>query len=302
MSSPRPSGNEVRSERPAAKFSSSNYALQNPRPGTLSGSYSGPSRHSAPPPSYYSRNYNNKHHTYHHSNRHYNNYNYSHYNRYNRCFTPVWCGPVVYPSYYSYGASFGLGFSWSNGSSWLAFGSYSPAYYSYTPYYSSSYYGGYGYSSVYYGGWRSGWYGGLSYACNPWPVYRTYYLYEPEPLIITQPVVIRREVVVQNVSYPEPVISQIQVKPISYTSKYNPDQIVIEERTVIRENGEQSVYTSYTPADADPEYVYDDQYDVFYYAGDDLRAEFTLGFSSYAASLNPESIWVSYAGLDRWQY
>ncbi len=121
-------------------------------------------------------------------------------------------------------------------------------------------------------------------------------------VVVQQPVVVRREVVVQNVSYPETVISEIQVKPISYASKYNADQIVIEEHSIIRDSSPQTVYESYSPAVADPEYVYDDQFDVFYYEGDDLRYEFTLGFSSYAASLNPESIWISYAGLDRWQY
>ncbi|MDD4017076.1 MAG: hypothetical protein PHV28_03940, partial [Kiritimatiellae bacterium] len=105
---------------------------------------------------------------------------------YHHGFTPMWYGPVVYPVS-------GFGFAWSNGHFGLSVGSYWPAY-TYTPYYDSWYSGGRGYSSLYYGGWRHGWYGGFSYIYNPWPVYRTYYLYEPEPVVtrvetvyVTQP-------------------------------------------------------------------------------------------------------------------
>jgi len=56
-----------------------------------------------------------------------------------------------------------------------------------------------------------------------------------------------------------------------------------------------------TPFGLDPEYIYNDQFDEFYYRSESINHEFTLGFTSYASSLNPESIWISYIGLDMWQ-
>ncbi len=150
---------------------------------------------------------------------------------------------------------------------------------------------------MYYGGWRSGWYGGLSYAFNPWPVYRTYYLYEPEPIIIQQPVIVRQQVIVEQEPAPVTGTTIIQAAPISYATDYSSGHIVVEERTTIQQVAD-AQGAEFTPAEFDPEYVYEDQFDPLYYGGDIFADELRLGFSSYAISLNPESIWFSYSGLD----
>jgi len=155
---------------------------------------------------------------------------------------------------------------------------------------------------MYYGGWSSGWYGGFSYVYNPWPVYRTYYLYEPAPLVIQQPVIIRQATVVQRERPLETYTSEVQVQPITYISQQNPEQIVIEERTTIKDIDQPTKYPSGEPVAYTSGYTDDDLYETYFYAGEYMREEFTLEFSSYATSLNPESIWISYAGLDRWQY
>jgi hypothetical protein len=243
-------------------------------------------RHSNNSPSYYNRNNRQGSGRYTH-----NKHNRQRHNNY---FTPAWHGPVVYPSCYRYGysSSFSIGFNGNWGSAHISSSRY------YTPYYNSYHNRSYGYSSVYYGGWRNNWYGGISYACNPWPVYRTYYLYEPEPIIIEKPVIIRQEVIVENDQPYEVSTSELQVAPITYSSKYTPDHIVIEEHSIIKEANEQLGYEEYNPIEHDPEYIYDDQFVEYYYEGDYLGDEFTLEFASYASSLNPESIWVSYSRLD----
>ncbi|MDD2599233.1 MAG: hypothetical protein PHO37_08420 [Kiritimatiellae bacterium] len=311
-----------RNQRPDQRPGGSDYRVQSQRPGPYAGnSRPGSLRRPDSTPDYYNRNYNRNsgyhdrryYHPSGHSSYRHRYSPYSHYyNPYNRCFTPAWRGPVVYPSFYDYGyrSGFSLGFSWSSGSSWLSFSSSSPVYYNYhTPYYSSAYYGGSGYSSMYYGGWRSGWYGGFSYVYNPWPVYRTYYLYEPTPLVIQQPVIIQQEAVVQYERPLEKYTSEVQVQPVTYISQQNPGQIVIEERTTIRDADQpieypaaEPEYPADEPVAYNPEYAADDLYDEYFYAGEYMREEFTLIFSSYATSLNPETIWISYAGLDRWQY
>lgn len=249
-------------------------------------------------PSYYNRDKHgkqDKHHGYysgHHQNKHYKPYHYSSpycRNRYYNACRPVWCGPVVYPAS-------GCGFTWWNDNFAISFSSCSPARYSYhTPYYNSWYDGGCGYSSVYYGGWRSGWYGGLSYVCNPWPVYRTYYLYEPEPIVIEQPVVIRQEVIAEQEPAPVTETTVLQAAPISYAAEYPADYAVVEEHTKISQASDAEEFNT---AEFDPEYIYEDQFDPFYYDGELLDQELQIVFSSYASSLDPETIWVSYAQLD----
>ncbi len=194
---------------------------------------------------------------------------------------------MVYPA--------GFGITWWSKRFTLSFSTYSPVYYGcHTPYYNSWYYGGYGYSSLYYGGWRSGWYGGLSYVCNPWPVYRTYYFHDPEPVIIERPVIVQNEIIIEKA---QPIVitnsSTVESSSVSNTSPYPDDHIIVEERTTIRSSPEEIA-----SAGIDPEYIYEDRFDPYYYDGDYLADELRIGFASYADTLNPESIWLSYAGLD----
>ncbi len=269
--------------RSEPKFAGSGYNpdsfLRTRKPAVSSYGYSGGSHYRHP--ARYDRHRHSSYSSYNVHHHHYYNYN-----RY-AC-APVWWGPVAYPA--------GLGFTWWNSNFAISFSTYGPVHYShYTPYYNSWYYGGYGYSSVYYGGWRSGWYGGLSYVFNPWPVYRTYYLYEPEPIVIRQPVIVQQQVIVREASPTVAATTAVRAAPVSYAAAgYPPGHIVVEERTTIRAGGE-----NFSAAGFDPEYVYEDQFDPFYYDGDSLDIEFQIGFASYAASLNPESIWISYSGLDR---
>ena len=303
---PRSGSTHHSKPRSSSRFSAPNkmptLALRNNHrhPGSRSSSprYSTFKNHH-PSPSYYNRNKHGKHGGHHggyyggyHNKKHHKHCHYSspyyRHRYYNAC-RPVWCGPVVYPAS-------GFGFTWWDNNFAISFSSYSPVRYNYhTPYYNSWYYGGCGYSSVYYGGWRRGWYGGLSYVCNPWPVYRTYYLYEPEPIVIEQPVVIRQEVIVEQEPAPVTETTVIQAAPISYASGYPSDYMVVEERTTISQVTDTEDFNA---AEFDPEYIYEDQFDPFYYDGEMLDEELQIGFSSYASSLNPESIWLSYAQLD----
>ena len=231
----------------------------------------------------------------HHPNYHYNPYHGSYYHN---AFSPVWYGPVVYPA----GNSFG--FSWNNGSWGLSFG-YSPSCAYSTRYYDSWSCGGWGYSSVYYGGWRNNWYGGFSYVYNPWPVYRTCYLYDPEPLVVTR----TETVYVTQPATTTYVVQNAEAAPVAQPSAYvvteaQPAQPVLEAvpaapsaesiQTVVTEclcpchcNGQRPCTCDYP---CGSEYaVANDQFNL------------SFAYSPYAETLNPETIWSSYAGLDRWE-
>lgn len=235
----------------------------------------------------------------HHGNRHSDQWSF-HYG----AFAPAWYGPVS-----------GLGFAWSNGHVGLSFSSYWPTYYN-TRYYDSWSCGGWGYSNLYYGGWRSGWYGGVSYIYNPWPVYRTYYLYEPEPVVVrTETVYINQPApttyAVQDpapatyaVEYPAPATyaaaspapttQSIQTAPAAEPVTGAAVPAVPSAETVPVEpcfcpchcNGQRPCTCAY-PCGAE-------------YAVDDETFALSTVYESYAESLDPETIWSSYAGLDRW--
>lgn len=208
---------------------------------------------------------------------------------YHHGFTPMWYGPVVYPVS-------GFGFAWSNGHFGLSVGSYWPAY-TYTPYYDSWYSGGRGYSSLYYGGWRHGWYGGFSYIYNPWPVYRTYYLYEPEPVVtrvetvyVTQPAtttyVEAAPAPATTVAYPS--------APAAETGAWESAPAVDRVETITSAcfcschcNGQRPCTCDYP---CGSEYAYDAN-----------AFDLSLDYTSYSESLDPETIWSSYAGFDRYE-
>ena len=208
---------------------------------------------------------------------------------YHHGFTPMWYGPVVYPVS-------GFGFAWGNGHFGLSVGSYWPAY-PCTPYYDSWYSGGWGYSSLYYGGWRHGWYGGFSYIYNPWPVYRTYYLYEPEPVVtrvetvyVTQPAtttyVEAAPAPATTAAYPS--------APAGETGAWGSAPAVDRVETAASTcfcschcNGQRPCTCDY-PCGA--EYAYDAN-----------AFDLSLDYTSYSESLDPETIWSSYAGFDRYE-
>ncbi|MEI7899793.1 MAG: hypothetical protein WCK89_06040 [bacterium] len=218
-------------------------------------------------------------------------YHYSHH----AC-SPVWYGPVVYPA----GSSFG--FSWNDGSFGigLSFSSYSPSYAYSTRYYDSWSCGGWGYSGVYYGGWCDNWYGGFSYVYNPWPVYRTYYLYEPVPVVTRTETVYVTQPPTASYGVQDTAPAAVVQQPADVVSGPRPTQTVWDAAPAVeraealssgcfcpcRCNG-QSPCTCYYPCGA--------EYAV-------VAEQFTLNlaYSPYAEPLNPETLWASYAGLDRW--
>ncbi len=208
-----------------------------------------------------------------------------HYNPYahryvHHAFSPVWWGPVVYPAA-------ALGFFWSSGSFGFSVASYTPSYYSHTRYYDSWHCGGRGYSSLYYGGWSSGWYGGFSYVYNPWPVYRTYYLYEPAPVVtrtetvyVTQPAT-TTYVVQEPASAPLAPASWEQQAPAASTGSGETATCFCACHC----NGQKPCTCEYP---CGSEYAYDAS-----------AFDLSLAYEPYAESLDPETIWSSYAGLDR---
>ena len=208
---------------------------------------------------------------------------------YHHGFTPMWYGPVVYPVS-------GFGFSWNNGHFGLSVGSYWPTY-PCTPYYDSWYGGGWGYSSLYYGGWRHGWYGGFSYIYNPWPVYRTYYLYEPEPVVtrvetvyVTQPAT----TTYVEATAPAPTTTAAYPSaPAGETGAWESAPAVERVETATSTcfcschcNGQRPCTCDYP---CGSEYTYDSR-----------AFDLSLDYKSYSESLDPETIWSSYAGFDRY--
>jgi hypothetical protein len=262
------------------------------------------SRHGAPS---YSQNRHGDSHHGHHDNHHGHTYfNPWTFRHCHNAFAPVWYGPVAYPVS-------GFGFSYSSSSWGLSFSSYSyaPAY-SHTRYYDSWHCGGWGYSGVYYGGWRHGWYGGFSYVYNPWPVYRTYYLYDPYPVTetvyVTQPATTTYVVqapaptattvveaapvtasVYPTVAAPQAVQSAPATEPVAWEVAPAVDRVENAAAGCLCPchcNGQRPCICAY-PCGAE-------------YAIESESFDLSDSYLSYAESLDPETIWTSYAGLDRW--
>ena len=105
--------------------------------------------------------------------------------------------------------------------------------------------------------------------------------------------IVKREVIIENAQPYTAETTALRTTEINYSSVYPADHVVVEERTTIRDAGGNN-----NPAAFDPDYIEEDLYDPYYYDGDYLGAELQIGFNSYAASLNPETIWISYSGLD----
>ena len=231
----------------------------------------------------------------HHSDYHYYPYSTRYYHN---AFSPVWCGPAVYPA----GNYFGFG--WNNGSWGLSVG------FSTTPYYDSWSCGGWGYSGVYYGGWRDNWYGGFSYVYNPWPVYRSYYLYEPVPLVtgvetvyVTQPAT--TTYVVQS---PAPT-TYVEQSPAPAAPVQQAAAVVTEEpppqpnreAAPAAERAETVASPCFCPCHCNGQRPCTCDYPCgSEYAVSDEQFDLSNAYSSYAVTLSPETIWSSYAGLDRW--
>jgi len=257
--------------------------------------------------------------------RHYPPYRYdSHHHAY----APFWYGPAVYPVS-------GFAFSWSSGACGFSVATYCPTY-SHYRYYDSWSCGGWGYSNLYYGGWRHGWYGGVSYIYNPWPVYRSYYLYDPEPLVIpsetvyvTQPATttyVAESPAATTYAAPDssaattyaaqPATTTYAAQPATTTYAAQPTttpQILPQQATPAVEPAAAAAAPAMPAAEtaiAEPcncpchcnrqrpctcSYPCGSEYAVVPEAFD-LNAN----YASYADSLDPETIWSSYAGLDRW--
>jgi len=232
-------------------------------------------------------------------------------------YTPGWYGPAWYgPAYYP---ASGFSFSWSNRRYGLSVWNSAPVYA--TPYYDSWSCGGWGFSSLYYGGWHSGWYGGVSYIYNPWPVYRTTYFYDPAPVVTrTETVYVTQPAAQTTVIYEEPqtayapapaapLNAYAQSVPVSTTAPLLPQPVAapaIEPDNTLWDaapavtavdaaaigcfcpchcNGQRPCICAY-PCGAE-------------YAVAREEFDLRLSFASYADTLDPETIWVAYAGLDR---
>lgn len=170
--------------------------------------------------------------------------------------------------------------------------------YTYRPYYSTSswyYHDGWQHSHVYYGGWRSSWYGGFSYIFNPYPVYRTYYLYEePQTVVIQQPA---PQVIIYN-QPAQPVVQNqdfVAAPAPATPAPQTPATVARDEANAVAEqptrclcackcNGKVPCICEYA---CGSEFNYSPE-------------AYTLAnFVSYSESLNAELIWSSYAELDR---
>jgi hypothetical protein len=216
-------------------------------------------------------------------------------------FDRPWRYPSVYP--------LGWGLTWSSHNFFASFtyASYSPAYtfYGYTPTYAcfgytptyacfgytpAITYASYSFNSCrdrrydryqtcsynYYGGWRHGWYGGFSYVCNPWPVYSTYYFYDPPP-VVTQ---------TETVYITQPVMAAAPAAGAP-----------IAEAPAPAVGGEPAV--SNTLAAADQNASADNRTSDLWADYDAGADDFTLDFTSYAETLDTERVWASYAEIDR---
>ena len=213
-------------------------------------------------------------------------FSYQHYG-----FMPFWHPqpyfyPYYYPQYYAYPAC-GFGFSWSSGSFGLSLFSYTPAYSTF--YYDSWHCGGWGYSRIYHDCWRSGWYGGISYIYNPWPVYRTIYLYDTAPAVINAETVYVTEPsnVVYNTAQPASQTSVAAPAPAVWDSAPAEERAeTLANRCFCRCgcNGQRPCVCEY-PCGSE-------------YAWQPEDFDLSLDYASYSETLDPETIWLSYANLD----
>ena len=201
-------------------------------------------------------------------------------------YTPGWYGPSWYTPIY-YPASF-TSFGWSSRNWLFSFNSYWPAYS--TPYYDSWSYGGWGYSRVYSGCWRSGWYGGFSYVHNPWSAYRSAYFYDPVPVVTRTETIYVTQPSTTTIIYEQAPYAQPDTAPATLwdaaPAVEQIDTAAIGCFCACRCNGRHACICDY-PCGA--EYT--------------MRAEDTdlgISYESYADMLDPETIWESYLGLDRW--
>jgi hypothetical protein len=195
-------------------------------------------------------------------------------------------------------AASGMSFFWSSGAFALSFGAYSwPSYgYTCTRYYDSWHSGHWEYSNLYLGGWRSGWYGGFSYIHNPWPVYRTYYFYDPAP-VVTRVETVYVEQAAPTATAAAETTSVLAAPPAAAPTEESAGawaEAPAAERVEAQShrcfcacgcNGTRPCLCDY-PCGAE----YEDL---------TTRTDLRLGYVSYADSLNPEVIWASYANLDR---
>jgi hypothetical protein len=208
-------------------------------------------------------------------------------------YTPGWYGPSWYAPVYS-PASF-TSFGWSNRHWGFSFSSYWPVHA--TPYYDTWTCGGWSYTGIYSGGWRSGWYGGFSYIYNPWPVYRSYYFYDPVPVVtrtetvyVTQPAA-QTTVVYEPTSYATASAAPAQQAETATLWDAAPAAEQVEAETAgcfcpCRCNGQRACLCAY-PCGAEYAMLAED-------------FDLSTAYRSYAETLEPETIWESYAGLDRW--
>ena len=203
---------------------------------------------------------------------------------------------IVYRPVPIYAAS-GMSFFWSSGAFALGFSTYSwPSYgYTYTRYYDSWHDGYWGYSNLYLGGWRNGWYGGFSYIYNPWPVYRTYYFYEPAPVVTRVETVYVEQAAPATVTatttssatVAPPATSAVEEPVGAWAEAPAPERVEAQSYRCFCAcgcNGTRPCFCDY-PCGAEYEDI-------------TTRTDLRLGYVSYAESLNPEAIWASYAGLD----
>lgn len=171
-----------------------------------------------------------------------------------------------------------------------------PAYPCQTPYYDSWACGGPDFLNVFHGGWRHGGYGGFSYIYNPWPVYSTCYFYGTEYV----------ESPSQTVYVTEPAITLYAEGTPATSSQTAVSGSAAQAETTVwdvapaTERIDTTATRCYCPCQCNGlqacvcDYPCGSEYAV------DATA-FDLGtvFESYAESLDPETIWSSYAGLDR---
>lgn len=170
-----------------------------------------------------------------------------------------------------------------------------PVYTTYRPYYCSSawgYHDGWHHSNVYYGGWRSSWYGGFSYMFNPYPVYRTYYLYEePQPIVIQQPA---QQVVYIN--QPAQQVAPAQGSIGIFDTPQQPVAAPLPAETQKVANTPAPCFCACKCNGRVPcicEYACGSEFNY------SPEAYTLVDFISYSESLNAELIWSSYAELDR---
>lgn len=196
----------------------------------------------------------------------------------------------------------GFSFFWHSGPSYVSVYSYSywnTPVYTCTPYYDSWSCGGWGYSNVYYDGWHHGWYSGVTYIYNPWPVYYTCYFYDPAPTVVYEVPATSSPVVAAPAS--NAAVSVTAALPASGTTAPRSESVAAAQAAVpVTVQVENRVFGCSCPCHCDGvrpcvcAYPCGAEYEI-------TAAHFDLGrsFASYAETLDRETIWASYNGLDR---